>query len=172
MINISTATWGKFCAPHIVSGWEWFPVFDWIGKQTFRKHLKRSLHSAIGMWEGLCVFCLKWNGTQDALPQKKARFPCSGLNAGSSFISQNEGMSESSVETLEKDLGLCLFWARGHTFLWHLERCAEFSDSKGDDAWLFLKIDRNTNIILPTNKGRLDSCLIFRSVRIVLPSLV
>ena len=48
------------------------------------------------------MFCLKWNGPREALTQKKAVFPCSGLNAGSSFISQDEGMSESPVETLEK----------------------------------------------------------------------
>ena len=33
---------------------------------------------------------------------KKARFPCSVLNSGLCFISQDEGMSESPVETLEK----------------------------------------------------------------------
>ena len=49
------------------------------------------------MWEGLCVFCLKWNGPRDALTQMKAGFPCSGLNAGSYFISQDEGMTESPV---------------------------------------------------------------------------
>ena len=32
------------------------------------------------------------------------------LNSGSSFISQNEGMSESTVETLEKAVGVCLMW--------------------------------------------------------------
>ena len=62
------------------------------------------------MLEGLCVFFLKWNGPRDALTQKKAGFPYSGLNAGSSFISQYQGTSESPVETLEKDVGLSLFW--------------------------------------------------------------
>ena len=76
-----------FRAPHIISRWEWFPVFDWRGKPTFHKHLQRSLPSEIGMREGLCVFCLKCNGPWDALTQKKAGFPCSGLNAGSYFIS-------------------------------------------------------------------------------------
>ena len=51
-----------------------------------------------------------WNGPRDALTQKKAGFPYSGLNAGSSFISQDEGMSESPVETLEKAIVLHLFW--------------------------------------------------------------
>ena len=50
--------------------------------------------------------------------------------------------------------------------------CAEFIASKGDDASLFVKIDRNTNITVPTNKGCLASCLTFSSVLTVLPSLV
>ena len=36
------------------------------------------------------------------LTQKKAGFPCSGLNLGSCFMSQDEGMSESPEGTLEK----------------------------------------------------------------------
>ena len=160
-----------FRAPHIISGWEWFPVFDWRGKLTFHKHLKRSVPSEIGLWEGLCIFCLKWNGPRDALTQKKAGIPCSGLNAGSYFISQDELMTESPVETLEKAIVLHLFWTEGHTSFWHIERCAEFMASKGDDAWLFVKIDRNTNITVPTNKGPLASRLTSSSVCIVLPRL-
>ena len=134
-----------FRAPHIISGWDWFPVFDWRGKPTFHKHLKRSLPSEIGMWKGLCVFCLKWNGPRDALTQKKAGFPGNGLNAGSYFISQDEGMTESPVETLEKAIVFHLFWTECLKSFWHIESWAEFMASKGDDAWLFVKIDRNTN---------------------------
>ena len=161
-----------FRAPHIISGWEWFPGFDWRGKPTFHKHLKRSLPSEIGMWEVLCVFCLKWNGPRDALIQKTEGFPCSGLNAGSYFISQDERMTESPVETLEKAIVLHLFWTEGLTSFCYIETCAEFIASKGDDAWHFVKIDWNTNIILPTNKGRLASRLTFSSIRTVLQSLV
>ena len=161
-----------FRAPHIISGWEWFTVFDWRGKPAFRKHLKRSLPSEICMWERLCVFCLKYNGPRDALTQKKAGFPCSALNAGSFFISQGEGMSESPVESLEKAIVLNLFWREGLTSIWDFERCAECSASKGDDAWLFVKIYRNTNIIVPTNKGSLASRLTSRSICIFLPRIV
>ena len=159
-------------ATHIISGWEWFPVFNWRDKPTFHKHLKRILPSEIGMWEGLCVFWLKWNEPRDALTQKKAGFPSSGLNAGSSFISQYEGMTESPVETLENAIVPHLFWTEGLTSLWHIKRCTEFSASKGDNAWLFVKIDRNTNKTVPTNKGGFASRLTSRSVLIVLPSLV
>ena len=40
--------------------------------------------------------------------QKKEEFPLSGINSGSSFISQDEGLLESPVETLEKAVGLRL----------------------------------------------------------------
>ena len=81
-------------------------------------------------------------------------------------------MTESPLETLEKDIVLHLFWTEGFTSFGHIERCAEFSASKGDDACLFVKIDRNTSITVPNNKGRLASCLTFSSVCTVLPSLV
>ena len=115
----------------------WFPVFDWGGEPTVHKHLKSCFPSAIGMCEAPCVFCLKWNGPWDALTQKKAGFPCSGLNSGSYFISQDEGMSESPVETLEKAISLRLIWTWGITPIWHLESDMEFNASKVDDAWLF-----------------------------------
>ena len=101
------------------SSWDesWFPAFNSRGMPIIHKHLKRKLLSATGMWEGPWVCCLKWNGHRDALTRKKAAFPCSGLNAGSSFISQDEGMFESPVETLEKALGPRLISTGGLTSL-------------------------------------------------------
>ena len=150
----------------------WFPVFDWRLEPTFYQHVKWSFPTAIGMWEGPCVYCLKWNGPRETLSQKKAGFLCSGLNSGSCFISQEEGLSESPVETLEKAVVLRLIWIGGIRSHWYLERHTEFKASKGDDGWLFLKTNRNPNITIPTRKWALVSCLTSRSVRIVLPSLV
>ena len=65
---------------------------------------------------------------------KKAGFPCSGLNAGSYFISQDEGMTEFPVDTLEKAIVLHLFWTEGLTSFSHIESWAEFISSKCDDA--------------------------------------
>ena len=65
---------------------------------------------------------------------KKAGFPCSALNSGSCFISQDEGMSESPVETLEKAVVLSFIWIGGITSLCYLERHREFKASKRDDA--------------------------------------
>ena len=117
----------------------WFPVFDWRFEPTFHQQLKWRFPSAIFMWEGPFVSCLKWKGPRETLTQKKAGFPCSVLNSGSCCISQNEGMSESPVDTLEKAIVLRLIWKIEITSLWYLERHTEFKASKGDDAWLFWK---------------------------------
>ena len=53
----------------------------------------------------------------------------------------------------------------------NLEREAEFNASKGDDAWLLLKIDRNPNITVATRKGPWVSRLTSRSICIALPCL-
>ena len=150
----------------------WFPGFYWTVRPNLNKHLKRSLPSPIGMWEGPWVFCLKWSGYRDSLIRKKVGFPWSGLNAGSCCIAQDDGMTESPVETLAKAIFLHLIWIGGITSLWYLERHTEFKASKGYDAWLFLKIDRNPNISVETRKGHLVSDLTSRSVCIILPSLV
>ena len=55
--------------------------------------------------------------TASGLTQKKAEFPCSGLNLGSCFMSQDEGMSESCVEILEETLFPRLIWTGGITSL-------------------------------------------------------
>ena len=87
-------------------------------------------------------------------------------------MSEDEEMSESPVETLEKAVVLHVIWTGGITSLWHLERHTEFNASKGDDALLFLKIDRNPKIFLETRKGCLVSHLTSRSISIILSSLV
>ena len=40
----------------------------------------------------------------------EVRLPCSGLNAGSPFIAQDEAMYKSHVETREKALGARHIW--------------------------------------------------------------
>ena len=62
-------------------------------------------------------------------------------------------MTESPVETLEKAIVLHRFWTEGFTSFLHIERCAELIASKGDDALLFVKIDRNTNITVAINRN-------------------
>ena len=104
---------------HPISSQEesWFSGFYWTWRPTLNKHLKRSLPSPIGMWEGPWVFCLKWSGYRDSLPKNKVGFHWSALNAGSSFIWQDEGMSESCVEILEENLVPRIIWTRVLTSL-------------------------------------------------------
>ena len=94
------------------------------------------------------------------------------LNVCSSFISQDERMSEFSVKTLQKALGLHLISKRGLRYLWHIERHAQFTASNVDDAWEFLNIVRNSNISVSTRKWPSVSLLTSRSAFNVLTSLV
>ena len=48
---------------------------------------------------------------------KEAEFPCSGINFGSCFMSQDEGVSESCGEILEETLVPRLIWTGGLTSL-------------------------------------------------------
>ena len=57
-----------------------------------------------------------------------------GLHACSSFISQDERMSESPIETIEKALGLHFISKMGLTCLRQLESHVEFTSSNFDDA--------------------------------------
>ena len=66
---------------------------------------------------GTLCFLSQVNGPREALTQKKAQLHCSGLNSGSSIISQDEGMSESPVETLGKSVVVHLIWTEGLTSL-------------------------------------------------------
>ena len=171
-INVSTATRGKLHAHHIVPRWELIPCL-WLKIWAYFRPAPQVEFSLSNRYvRGTLCFCLKWNGPRETLTQKKAGVPCSGLNSGSCFISQDEGMSDSPVETLEKAIVLRVIWIGGITSFWYLERHTEFKASNGDDAWFFLKMDRNPNITVPIIKWNLDSCLTSRSVRIVLPSLV
>ena len=117
------------------------------------------------------IFLLQVKWTLRCPDLKESQISLQRLNAGSSFIAQDERMSESPIETLQKALGLYLISKRGLIFLWHIERHTEFSASKVDDAWL-LYIVKNPNMTLPTRKWPLVSRLTSRSVRTVLPSLV
>ena len=102
---------------------------------------------------------------------KEGQISLQRLNACSSFISQDERMSESPVETLQKALSLHLILKRGLTSLWKLVSHVKFTDSKGDDAWQFLNIVRNPSIIVSNRKWSSVSLLTSRRVHIFLTSL-
>ena len=80
-------------------------------------------------------------------------------------------MDESPVQTLEKAPVQRLIWTGGLTSLSHLERHEEFNASKGDNALLFLKTDRNPSITVATRMGPWVSRITSRSICIALPSV-
>ena len=171
-INFSTATQGKLHAPHNVPRWDLIPCL-WLKRWANFPQAPQEVFSLSNRYVSRTLFFLSQVvGPWKALTQKKARFPCSGINSGSSFLSQDEDMSESRVETVEKDIGLCLIWTGRMTSLWHHKRHTECNAWKGDVAYLFLKMDRNPNITVPTRKWTSVSCLTSRSVCIVLTSVV
>ena len=171
-INISTATWGKLHAPHIVPRWELIPCL-WLkiwATLPPAPQVEFSLSNRYVRWTLCFLSQVEW--TPRDPDSKEGRIPYSVLNSGSCFISHDEGMSESPVETLEKAVVLCLIWIWVMTSIWYLERHTEFKASKVDDAWLFLKMFMNPNITVRTKKWDLVSCITSRSVHIVLSSLV
>ena len=87
------------------------------------------------------------------------------------FHLTNEGMSESPVEILEKALGSRLISTGSLTFLCQLKRHVDFNASKGDDAWLLLKIDRNKNINVTNGNIPCLPCLTSGGVPIAVQSL-
>ena len=104
--------------------------------------------------------------------KKEVQIYLQRLHACSSFISQDERMSVSPVETLEKTLGLHFISKMGLTCLWQLESHVGFTPSNFDDAWQFLNIVRNPNITVSNRKRDLNSHLTSRSVCIFMPCLV
>ena len=171
-INISTAIQGKLYAPHIVPSWELIPCLWLKIWANFIPAPQVEFFLSNRYLRGTLCFLSHVEWSARDTDSKEGWISCSGLNSALCFIAQDEGMSESPVDTLEKAVFLRLIWIGGITSLWYLERHTEFKASKGDYAWLFLKMDRNPNITVPTRKWALVSCLTSRSVHIVLPSLV
>ena len=116
-INFSTATRGKLHAPHIVPRWELIHYL-WLKRCASFSHAPQEEFSLSSRdVRGTLCFLSQVEWTREALTQKKAQFPCSGLNSGSPFMSQDEGMTESPVDPLEKVIGFCLIWTGGLTSL-------------------------------------------------------
>ena len=83
-------------------------------------------------------------------------------------MSQEERISDSPLETLQKALGLHFISKRGPACLWQIQSHVEFTAWNVDDAWQFFNIVRNPNITVSNRKRFLNSHLTSRSVRIVL----
>ena len=142
-INFSTATRGKHHAPHIVPRWDLIPSL-W---------LKRCASFPKAPQEEPSLRNQYVRGTLNLLPHVQwiLRFPDSKeslismpeLNAGSSFISQDKGISESSVQSLEKALGHSLIWTWGLSSLDTLRdpRCSMLQKvPRPDTSWKLIGI--------------------------------
>ena len=66
---------------------------------------------------GTLCFLSQLDWTPKGPDSKEGPIPCSGVNSGSSFISQNEDMSESPVENLEKAVRVSVVLTGGLTSL-------------------------------------------------------
>ena len=82
---------------------------------------------------GTLCFLLQVKWTPRCPDSTEVRISLQRLNAGSSFISQDEMLSESTLETLQNALGLHLISKSGVIFFLHIERLAEFRVSKVED---------------------------------------
>ena len=170
-INFSKAKGWKIRAPHIV----------WRGVLILCLRMKRSAIFPQARQEEFSLRNMHVRGTMCFMPQAKWTPRCSGskegqislqrLNACWSFISQDEKMSESPVETIQKALGLHLISKRGLTSFGQLESHVDFTASNVDDAWQFLNIVRNPNITVSNRKWSSVSLLTSRSLCIFLRSL-
>ena len=140
------------------------------------RHLSTSTSRGVFPSEYICerdpVFMVQVKWTPRYPDKKEVQISLQRLHACSSFISQDERMSESPVENLEKALGLHFISKMGLTCLWQLENHVEFTASNFDDAWQFFNIVRIANITVSNTKRNLDSHLTSRSVCIFLPRLV
>ena len=171
-INISTATRGKLRAPHIIPRWElisclWLKIWA-----NFPTAPQVEFSFRISYVRGTLCFLSQVEWTARDPDSKKGRISLQWLKFRLVFhLTRWRDVWIPCGDARETVL-LRLIWIGGITSLWYLERPTEFKASKGDDAWLFLKMDRNPNITVPTRKWALVSCLTSRSVRIVLISLV
>ena len=171
-INISTATRGKLHAPHIVPSWELIPSLWLKIWAKFPPAPQVEFSFSNRYVRGTLCFLSQVEWTTRDPESKEGLISVKWLKFRLVFHLKDEGMSEYPVETLEKAVVLRLIWIGRITSLWYLERHTEFKASKGDDAWLFLKMDRNPNITVPSRMWALVSYLTSRSFRIFLPSLV
>ena len=121
---------------------------------------------------GTLCFILQAKWTPRCPDWKEVQISLQRLHACSSFISQDERMSESPVETVEKALGLHFISKMGLICLWQIESPVEFTASNCHDAWQFFNIVRNPNITVSNRKRDLNSHLTSRSICIFLTRLV
>ena len=171
-INISRATRGKFHAPHNVQRWELIPCL-WLNiLANFPPAPQVEFSFSNRYVRGTLCFLSKVEWTPRDPDLKEGRISMKWLKFRlvlhltrwrDLWIPCGDPREiHSSPPHMDRGNHITLIPREAHGI----------QGFKGDDAWLFLKMDRNPNITVPTRKWALVSCLNSRSVRIVLPSLV
>ena len=115
--NFSTGNRGKLHAPHIILRRALFPRILLTRQATFPQAPQEEPSLSNRYVRGTRNLLTHVQSIPRFPESEKVGFPCSSLNAGSSFISQDKGMSESSGQSLEKALGPSLIWTRDLTSL-------------------------------------------------------
>ena len=121
---------------------------------------------------GTLCFMLQAKWTPRCPDYKEVQIYLQRRHAFSSFISQDERMSESPVETLEKSPRPPLHLKMGPNMPLTTRKPRGVHCSNFEHAWQFFNIVRNPNITLSNRKRDLNSHITSRSVRIVLPRLI
>ena len=151
-------------------------IIDFLSSTEEVKHLSTSTSRWVSFRNmyvsGTLCLMLQAKWTPRCPDKKEVKITLQRFHACSSFMLQDERMSESTVDSLQKALGLHFISKRGLTCLWQLESHLEFTASNVDDAWQFFNIVKNPIITVSNRKRDLNSHLTSRSVRIVLPRLV
>ena len=149
---------------------------DFLSSTEEVSHLSKAPQEEFSL-RNMCVrgtlcFLLQGKWTPRCPDWKEVQIFLKRFHACSLFISQDERMSASPVETLQKALGLHFISKWCLRCLWQLESHVEFTASNLDNAWQFFNIVSNPNITVSNRKRDLNSHLTSRSIPIVLPHLV
>ena len=115
--NFSTGTQGKLHASHIVSRRELIPMILLKRKATFPQAPQEEPSLSNRYVRGTLNLLPHVSWITKLPDSKESQISSHGLNAGSSFISQDKGMSEYSVWSLEKAQVPNLIWTGGLTSL-------------------------------------------------------
>ena len=171
-INISTATRGKLHAPHMIPSWELIPCL-WVKIwANFPPAPQVEFYLSNSYVSGTLCFLSQVECTARDPDWKEGRISLQWLKFRLMFhltrwrevwIHCGDPRERRSPPPhLERGNHITLTPGEAHII-----QCF-----KGDDALLFLRMDRNPNITVPTRKWTSVSCFSSRCVRIVLLSVV
>ena len=156
----------------ISSGHEsWFPVFDWRGKPSFHKHLKRNFPLRICMWEDPVFYASSEMDPEMPWLLRSPNFPA---EASCMLIVHTTRWKDVWVPLRDptESPKLPLHLKKGPNMPFTTRKPRGVHCFKCWDAWQFFNIVRIPNITVSNRKIDLNSHLTSRSVCIVLPRLV